>query len=208
MTDALLEAKGKVHRYWNVDGLHEIAIACIFLLTAGWVWASDISPAGSVWRAVLSVSFPIMLCGGIMGEKRVVAAIRQRLTFRRTGFVEFRKPSPRQRAVSAVFGVAVAIALTVIVAQRGTAALEEILAPGMAALVGLFMGWLGFFHGPRRFVAVAAASVAAGLAIAYARLDMSAGMAAYYAAMGAVLLGSGVFTLWQYLRTSREPAEL
>jgi hypothetical protein len=207
MTDALADARQRVNRYWNVDGLHEIAIAVLFLGSAAWSWAAEAPPQGMLWRATLSVGFPIFLCGGILLERRAVSAIRQRLTFRRTGFVEFRKPNPRQRLISGLAGMVVAIGLVLLIATRRIDQIDTLLAPGVGLAVGAFLGWLGFAQGPKRLLLAAAASMLTGLGIAHSGMGMNAGLAAYYTVMGAVLLISGALTLFRYLRTAPEPEE-
>lgn len=207
MIDALTDARSRVHRYWNVDGLHEIAISVLFLLTAAWVWAGDMASLSRTWKGVLSVTFPLMLCGGIMAEGKVVKAIRMRLTYRRTGFVEFRQPSRRTRVWSGVAGCAVAVLLASFIARNGADWVETWWVPGLGALVGVFAGWLGWTQGPRRFLAVAAVSVAAGAAIGLAGYEMNAGMAIFYLVMGVTMLLSGGTALWQYLRIAPAPAE-
>jgi hypothetical protein len=207
MIDALSDAKARVHRYWNIDGLHEIAISVLFLLTAAWVWAGDLPSLGRVWKAALSVTFPLMLCGGILAEGKVVHAIRLRMTYRRTGFVEFRQPSRQLRAGSGVAGSVAAVLLVILITRNNAANIESWWVPGMGALVGFFSGWLGLTQGPRRFLLVAAVSVITGGAIGYAGYEMNTGMALYYLVMAVTLLLSGGVTLWHYLRVSPAPGE-
>ncbi len=207
MTDVLTQAKSRVQRYWNVDGLHEIAIAILFLWTAGWSAGGDAVPHGSLWKAVFSIGFPIVLCGGILIEGRAVRAIRDRMGYRRTGFVEFRAPSRRKRVLSGVMGALVAALLALLVAKRGIDNLDLVWVPGIGLLLGLFMARIGWAGGTRRFLWVGAASVGAGGAIGLAGLGITPGMSVYYAVMGVVLLLSGGLTLRRYLRIAPEPVE-
>ncbi len=207
MTDVLTQAKSRLQRYWNVDGLHEIAIAILFLITAGWSWGEKAAPQSRLWKGVFAVGFPLVLCGGILMEGRAVRAVRERLAYRRTGFVEFRKPSRRIRAISAVTGAIVAVLIALFVAKQGTERLERFWVPGLGSLVGLFLVRVGWAGGTLRFVSLGAASVVAGALIGYAGLGISPGMSVYYAAIGGLFLVSGGMTLRRYLKIAPEPVE-
>jgi len=111
MNDPLREAEGRLQRYWNVDGLHEIGVALIFALTALWVWAGDLSDLPRAWKGWFSATFPVVICGGIFGEKYVVNAIRRRLTYPRAGFARLRQPPRKKQVWAALMGAFVAAAI-------------------------------------------------------------------------------------------------
>src|SRR5215471_10223374 len=98
MDDPLREAQSRLQRYTVVDGLHEIGAALIFALTAVWVWTSDLSSLPRFWKQAFSVTFPVMIWAGMWAERRIVKAIRRRLTYPRAGFAEERRP-PRRRTL-------------------------------------------------------------------------------------------------------------
>src|SRR4051794_2535884 len=110
MDDQLREAEGRLQRYWNVDGLPEIGVALILAMTALWVWASDVSGLPQPWKGAFSTTFPVIFCGGIMAEGRVIKLIR-RLTYPRAGFAELRKPPRTKRVWATLAGAFVTAAI-------------------------------------------------------------------------------------------------
>src|SRR5690242_655678 len=111
MNDPMREAERRLQRYWNVDGLHEIAITVMLALTSLWTWASDLSELPRAWKSAFSATVPLLLCGGIFVEGWAIKAIRRRLTYPRAGFVEFRKPTRIKRVRAVLLGSFVAAAI-------------------------------------------------------------------------------------------------
>lgn len=197
MNDPLREAETRLQRYWNVDGLHEIAIAVLLALTALWTWASDLSELPRAWKGAFSSTFPIVLCGGIFIEGRVIKAIRRRLTYPRAGFVEFRKPSLTTRARTALLGAFVAAAM-------GAAAMASLdLWRWMLALIGIGMGAMMWQIGTRsslpRFQALAGLVAVLGIALAIAGWPFEIAIVTFFATAAAALFVSGGVTLWRFL---------
>src|SRR6478672_10899713 len=97
-TDPLHLAEVHLQRYWNVDGLNEIAVALISGLTGLWVWGSDVSNLPHAWKSAFSATFPFLICGGMWSAGFIVKRIRRTLTYPRVGFAELRRP-PRWRTM-------------------------------------------------------------------------------------------------------------
>jgi hypothetical protein len=206
MNDPLTRAEARVQRYWNVDGLHEIAAALLFALTAVWVWATDLSSLPRAWKGAFSITFPVMLWAGIWAEGRVVGAIRRRLTIPRAGFVAFRKPPRRKQAIvaGAAFLVAAAIAV-LIVRDSGSLLRWGIAFAGLG--VATFLGSIGWRTGLVRFFLVGFLMLAAGIAIPLSGMDLSRGMMLYWLIAGGTFLISGGVTLWRFLHAPLAPTE-
>jgi hypothetical protein len=203
MNDPLREAEGRLQRYWNVDGLHEIGVALILSLTALWVWASDLSDLPRTWRNGFSMSFPILVCGGIAAEGWMVKAIRRRLTYPRAGFAELRKPPRTKRIWTALLGMFVATAIAAAIATNALASFD--LRRWSMALLGIGMAALLWQVGSRsqlpRFRMLAALIAALGVAIAATNWPFEIGIVAFFGMAGAAFLVSGGITLWRFLHT-------
>jgi hypothetical protein len=202
INDPLLDANTRVQRYWNVDGLHEIAMAILFLLTALSVWAGESATLSKFWKGAAAVALPIFLIVGISVEGSVVQAIRRRLTFPRTGFVTFRKPSAKRRRVGVTVAFCIAILVVFLVARSPLENVQAWLVPALSLVFGGFVAWMGLAFRLRRFLVVALASAAAGAAIAALGLPLPAAMAMYWMAMGVVMLLSGALALRRYLHAA------
>ncbi len=195
MNDPLREAEGRLQRYWNVDGLHEIAIAVLLALTALWTWASDLSELPRAWKGAFSSTFPLMLCGGIFIEGRVIKAIRRRLTYPR----ELRTPPRTKQVQAALMGMFIAGAIA------ASAFVTLDLRRWVMALIGIGMAALLWQIGSRsdlpRFRMLAALIAALGVAIAGAGLPFEIGIVTFFAISAVALCVSGGITLWQFLHT-------
>ena len=199
MNDPLREAEGRLQRYWNVDGLHEIGVALILSLTALSVWATEFSDLPRSWKNASSMSFPIVICGGMFAERRIVNIIRRRLTYPRVGFAEFRKPPKTRQVYAALLGmfVAAAIAAGIVARLDLRRWAMALIGAGMAALL-----WqVGSQSGLPRFRLLSALIAALGVAIAVTGLSFEVGMVTFFGVSAAALCLSGGITLWRFLHT-------
>jgi hypothetical protein len=201
MDDPLRDAEARLQRFWNVDGLHEIGIAILFGLTAVWVWSSDLADLPKFWTGVFSATFPMLLLGGMYGEKWVVERVRRRLTVPRVGFVKLRQPSVRMRVGSGIAGAAVA-ALVAVMAVRDQSGWERWAGAAMGLMLGAFLAVMGWKGRTPRFYVVGAVLVVAGVWLSWKRLEFAETMVAFWAISSVAVLVSGGVTLWRFLHGS------
>ena len=88
----------RTRQYWYEDGLTEIAVGCLFL-AVGLLFFVEASLPPSPGAAVLSaLGLPVVVLGGFLIARRVVAWAKARLTYPRTRYVGSRgQRSPRAR---------------------------------------------------------------------------------------------------------------
>lgn len=201
MNDPLREAEGRLQRYWNVDGLHEIGVALILALTALWVWATDLSELPRAWKKGFSTTFPILLIGGMFVERFVVNAIRRRLTYPRVGFAEMRTPPRRRQIEAAVAGALMAAAIGFGMSRFGPKELRQWVVVVPALLACGLLWRIGSRAGVSRFRAVAALLALSSIAIAGAGLSFSGGLALFWVIAAGAFFVSGGITLWRFLHT-------
>lgn len=203
--------------YFNVDGLGEIGIAamhCFFCLT---FWLQLSSPRDSMWNRnlvflAITTAFAAVMHFGIR-------ALKSKLTYPRTGYVEYRKADTIVRPALCGFCGAFAVACALVFARRQ--AWDLTMAP---VLLGLFLS-AGYAWGFARAVAWKSltALLLLGTSIAIAQLpdrflatliagDLSrepfppAAIGGFFLLLlgfGIVTLASGLITLIGYLRTHR-----
>lgn len=199
MNDPLRLAETRLQRYWNVDGLHEIAVGLIFVLTALWIWATDIAVLPPAWKHALSASFPFLLWGVIFGAGFAVKRIRRNLTFPRVGFAEFRKPSGARRWVAAAVGAFIAALIAAASVRNRPVHIERWLTAIMGCALSLFLCQITARAQLPRFYLLAAVCAVAGVAISLAHTPPSLAMAIYFSILAAATLASGAVTLWRFL---------
>lgn len=192
-------------RYWFEDGLAEIAIAAVFLTIGLSFCLETLLPPGPL-PALVGMLGPLV---AVFGVGRLAGlAVRQvkaRVTYRRTGYVSYRRErSARYAAQRAALGAAIG-------ALVGALAALPAVRMWVPAVTGIIIGSGLLYGGYRlelaRFHLLAAFSMVSGTLVALARWDLNAGGAAYFAAMGLALIVSGVAAFCAYLRATQSLAE-
>jgi hypothetical protein len=148
------------------------------------------------------VAFVLILIGGVLLVKRLQTFLKSRITYPRTGYVEYKQPDVKYRRVGRLLaGLIAALAASLLAATPSALA-------WMPALTGLlFAGvlvYLGLRTGLPRFYALSVASLAAGVGLALSGLGDIQGLAYYYILMWLALSLSGGITLAAYLKRTAE----
>jgi hypothetical protein len=202
--DPLLDAQIRSQRYWNVDGLTDIATGTWVLLAALCMHAISHTPRGSAGRLIAVLVFAFVLPLVLFFTGRVVA-VRRRFTYRRTGFVEYRHLDRRAwMAGVALAAVLALLLLTLIVSGMDWAPTLFVLQGAVPGACSIYFGRL---VGLARFQAIGLVYIVAGLTVALVDPGLNEGMTIFWGSMGAVHVLAGIVTLWRYLRLNPTIAE-
>jgi hypothetical protein len=204
MNDNLSKMMRRPRQYWYADGLPEIAVGTIFLV-AGLIFSGQAAvPDYSPWKALSSLAFPILIVGGMWLTRWLVGAAKARLTYPRTGYVAYPRPSRRRRIVTLLIGAGVGglLANLLIAANLDTL---NFTFPLQGLFVGLLIGFIG--QGLIRFYVVGGFTTLLGIALAAVGMPEEPGNAIFYGLLGLALMLSGGVTLWRYLRHNPPPEE-
>ncbi len=190
-------------QYWYDDGLVEMAVGCLSVALGLLFLAEAFAPRGS-----LPVSFVllVLVAGGVLISNWVVKVLKGRITYPRTGFVQYHRPprSAPRRVLVGVLAATVSGFVAVGLTSKAPASLVWI--PAMqSVLIGLSLLYLGYSVGLGRFYALAAASLALGAGVSALGLGDALGNGVYFLSMGLLALVSGGITLRRYLQSTRPP---
>jgi hypothetical protein len=208
--DQLESLLNRPKAYYNIDGVGELAIGfmCLAYSLLGWLQAN--APKGSVWHGMPAFIIYVGLMCLILhyGPK----AIKKRITYPRTGFVQYRSRDSRWRpAIHGAVAGAVTVGLAIALRRHW-----NLTTP--ASLFGLLFAATYAYHFARnvRWKWAVAGVVALGsVAVAMLPPDLVGAPAnhswqgAFILTMmlyGAVLLISGGISFWLYLRRTEAPA--
>ena len=193
-------------QYWYDDGLVEMAVGCLSVALGLLFLAEALAPRGSLPVNFSAIGIVVLVAGGILISNWAVKVLKARITYPRTGFVQYRRP-PRTAPRRVLVGVlASAVSTLVAVGLTSTAPASLAWIPVMQAVViGLSLLYLGYSVGLGRFYALAAASLALGTGISAAGLGDTLGNGVYFLSMGLLVLVSGGITLRRYLLSTRPP---
>jgi hypothetical protein len=198
----------RTHRYWYEDGLAEIATGCMFVLCGLFLFMMDTVSPGSPLAPVLAVGFVILVTFGGLFVSRAVKAVKDRVTYPRTGYVSYRRPESNRCRRLVVAGLGIALGMLCIVLSKVHALAWLVSMPMVEGLiVGGILLYLEYRLGIARFYVLAFLSALVGVIVALNGFDDAFGSAAYFGEMGFVLTASGLFTLRTYLGQTQLPVE-
>src|SRR6266508_3231018 len=89
METKLSDVEQRVKSYWYTDGIGELAGGGLILLIGLYFAGQEWLPEGSVGRTLLESSLALLLIGGAAVTRWLVNALKARLTYPRTGYVEY-----------------------------------------------------------------------------------------------------------------------
>jgi MFS family permease len=215
MKDQLQNYMGRPKRYENIDGTGEMALGVMMLSFALVGYLSAVLPEGALWRKNGLATFefiPVVMIPSWAFQHWGVKGIKKRFTWPRTGYVAYRRSGwPWWKLIvailvaSAVFGAATAWLMGL--ARRFHAlSLERAvyLAVPLAAYAFFVVRW-SREHAWKWLVLIfmALGLVAIALAVPGGAVESFPPVALF---LGLVWLGSGVATLYSYIRHTQPPA--
>ncbi len=200
------QSKQRAMQYWYEDGFSEIMLGILFLLIALFFGVMARLPADSGWRAAFALLLPVLIVGGVYGLRWGGRRLKERYTYPRTGYVAYRRRQTKsRRALRAVAGGAMGALVGILFAASPASQ------AWIPAVQGILVGGLFFYLAMRlelaRFYGLALLSVLLGVASSLLIGAPNWGNAAYYGAMSASFLGSGLWTLRVYLRHTTSAQE-
>jgi hypothetical protein len=202
--------------YYNVDGLGELGGSVMCLGFALLFWLMVHSPADSVWHKISFFAFVGLVLLIRYGSK----AVKTRITYPRTGFVEYRRRW-HTSAIAAAAGALATVGLAVAFRRNWDISMT-------ASLTGLVFAAACAYHFARavrwKWVIVGGMAVA-WFVIAYLPADVLVALGRDWSmahpdrakldgtillslmVYGTMLLISGGISLWLYLRHTQAPAQ-
>lgn len=201
MTDTLdlREIERRAQRYWNVDGLPELMMGLLWILWGGsWLFGQSL-PRGAAWKVYWMLTPALLALSGV-ATVWATKKLKTRITFPRTGYVEWKGPTRGQRLTAAAVAMATASLLVALIVKSRTQGLEHLAAPGLGVLFSLAFVVASLSQKAPHLLALAGVALTLGLAL---RTSTPGWDAMNWMLIGlgtaTILLGAG--RLWMFLRT-------
>ena len=206
--DEMKQVEQRVKRYWYADGIAELTSGGLFVLLGIYFGAQGFLGEGSTAGIILQVSLMLVMVGGIFGVRWLVNTLKARLTYPRTGYVEYRvneKDAKVRRYV--VAGVAMIIAIASIVLIDYIRGLDS-----MALITGLLVGVIfialrGKSSGLKRFYLLGGLAIVLGVVLSFSGLSQAYNLGLFYGLLGIAIMISGGLVLRRYLSENPLPTE-
>ena len=209
MKDDFSSIEQRVKRYWYVDGFGElVGGGGMCLILAIYFAAQQYFGDESVIGGLLQASLVLVLLGGFFLVRRLIGAIKLRVTYPRTGYVEY-SPQPNKKWTgipAAIVGMTIAMTFVFIVRQFNRI-------DALVAVTGVAMGLILFLKQVltvkvKRFYILSAAAVLYGAALSVSGFPRGYNLGLFYALMSLSFVISGGLTLKRYLAENPLQAEL
>src|SRR5688500_1850820 len=208
METKLSDVEQRVKRYWYTDGIGELIGGGMFVLLGLYFALQESLGQDSMVGGILQGSFILLMIGGAFMSRRMVNALKTRLTYPRTGYIEYQVNEHNMRSMRiGVVILAFTITALTMVFVRLFQSFDSIMAvTGLA--VGLILVVLrAKASGLARFYILGAVSLVLGFALSISRLPNGYSLGLFYGLMGVCFILSGGLTLQRYLRENPLPTE-
>ncbi len=207
MKNDVSDVERRVKRYWFTDGIVEIVGGGLSFLFGTYFIAQEMLAEGSAWHTVLGGAFVLLLVSGYFITRSLVNNLKTRITYPRTGYVDY--PSQKGTALRRILtiGIAVGVSTMLIAIGRRVGTYDWV-----PAFTGVLFGFVLLLvmrkkGGPVRFYILAIFSVAAGLILSFSGLDLSYSLGLFYGLVGIAYLISGSMTLRRYILQNPMPTD-
>lgn len=207
-TNEIKEVEQRVKRYWYTDGIAELAGGGMFLLLGLYFGIQGHLGEQSLTSVILQVSLALLMIGGAFGARRLINTLKTRLTYPRTGYVEYRVNEKEAKVRRYwVAGAAMMVAIASILLVDYIRSLDAmVLVTGL--LVGIiFIALRGKSSGLKRFYLLGGFSILLGIALSFSGLSQAYNLGLFYGLVGIVILISGGLVLRWYLGQNPLPGE-
>ena len=182
MQTNLSDIEQRIRRYWYTDGIGELIGGGMFILLGIYFALQEFVGQDSMLGGILQVSLILLMIAGAWVSRKLVNALKTRLTYPRTGYVEYRvsENGAGWRRIW-VAGLAFGISGLTMVFVRLFQSFDSIVAVTGVA-VGLILVILrAKSSGLARFYILGAASLVLGLALSVSGLPNGIAWACFMA---------------------------
>jgi hypothetical protein len=196
----------RVKRYWYTDGIAELTSGGLFVLLGVYFGAQGFFGEGSTASIILQISLILVMVGGIFGVRWLVNDLKTRLTYPRTGYVEYRVNEKNVKVRRyLVAGVAMTIAIASVVLVDYIRGLDT-----MALITGLLVGVIfialrGKSSGLKRFYLLGVLAMVLGVTLSFSGLSQAYNLGLLYGLLGIAVMFSGGLVLRRYLSENPLP---
>lgn len=208
MRDPILENLNKPKQYWYIDGLAEIVGGgVILILGITFLLGALVESRGFDQSWYFSVGQFILVILFAWGSKILLRHLKTRITYPRTGYVEYRNRGVSGRWSRALLAFIIAFSFSALMGIVGKYIPERYEPMIMSSILALLVCYLAMFIGLPRFYLIAAATFLTGIGLAYINPGGNWPYAWLFCLEGSFWIVSGVFVLRRYLKHTRPISE-
>ena len=208
MKDETTQIRQRVNRYWYSDGIGEMMGGVMFFLLAVYFSLQQYLGDESFIGGLLQAGLVLLLIGGVFVGRRVVNTVKARITYPRTGYVEYRtnnRNAVLMRVLAAFTAMTVA-SISIFVVRRFDSIDAMVAVTGVLVAV-ILMVKQAWTSGVGRFYFLSAAALVFGGILSVSGFTRGYNLGLFYGLMGLAFVISGGLTLKRYLNDNPLPTE-
>ena len=156
-------------KYWNADGLPELMMGLLWMIWgAAWL-VGEALPRGPVWNIYWTLT-PALLALSGMASVWATKKLKERITFPRGGYVDWKEPSRTRRVMAGATAIVAAAVIVVLITGAREHGTERVVPMVMGVLLSL--GFLVASVTQRAPHMLALAGVALMLGLSFGALNL------------------------------------
>jgi hypothetical protein len=200
MPDPIAEARIRAQSSWYRDGLSDILIGIIMLLQNGFTLVMHFGNRQSSWYWPVILTYLLLFFVFAASAPRVMAAMRERITYPRVGYSQ---PGDSQRRLSRALAILTILGFILCI-RYGRWDTDHWI-QGLPIVVGLLFCVVGMYvavrYGVLRYLLIGLFSIVLGLAV---DIEYSTwlGLEIWLVLVGCAFLCAGGITVWNFVRTA------
>ena len=204
----IFDVEQRVKRYWYTDGIGELIGGGMFILMGVYFALQEFLGQDSLVSGILQASLILLLIGGMFIGRRLINALKTRVTYPRTGYVEYQvdEGAIKSRRVLVML-LAFAISALTMIFVRLFQFFDSIVAVTGVAVGLILVALRAKSARLTRFYVLGAVSVLLGVGLSVSGLPNAYSLGLFYGLMGLCFMISGGLTLRRYLEENPLPAE-
>lgn len=197
----------RTQRAWYEDGLWELGFGVILGVLGLYYLLVGALNLEERLGLLLPLIQMVILLGIFWAVGRAIKSLKERLTFPRTGYVSFPRPTGSGRWRKALTAGLLAAFTGGAVAVITEVTVQNIMPMVVSIVLALVILYIGFRFGISRYLALALISIGFGIAASLMHLTSLISMAFLFVGIALLWLLSGGLTLASFLRRT-QPADL
>jgi len=208
MNENVTQVEQRVKRYWYSDGIAEITGGAMLVLVGVYFAAQGYVKENSLMNGFLQTGLVLLMISATFGARWVINALKTRVTYPRTGYVEYRvdaRTAKYRRWSVALLAMALSMAM-IYLSDTINIVDSLVLTTGIVVAI-IFVVLRGKSSGIKRFYILGGLSLILGTVLSITSLPQAYSLAVFYGSLGIASAISGGLVLRGYLHDNPMPAE-
>jgi hypothetical protein len=189
-------------RYWYIDGLSEIAGGLVILLLGLTDFLAALFTGQPYWNWIIGFGQPLLILGAAILTRTYLPKIKEKITYPRTGYVEYHKRTPSQTLQRVLLPFLIAFVISALLGVIDNKIPDRYWPLLLSGCVALAMAYLGARLDVHRFYLEAFFCVLLGVVLYSANLPYQWSAAFVFSGMGILWCLFGIIVFVHYLHST------